>query len=67
MFSRVMSKDNHDQGSTREKIFGGRAGDRSVCVSLYFSGGGLFGLIVGVEGHTVICALRGALRLHSRG
>lgn len=34
----------------------------SVCVP----GGGVFGLIEGVEGHAVICALSAALRLTHR-
>ena len=69
--SRVMSKGNHEQESITEEIWGGgiwpRRADRSnVSVWGCVSGGGVVGLIVGVEGHTVICTLSAALRINPR-
>lgn len=67
-FSRVMSKDNHNQGSTRDEIWGektwGRGADRRyLFVCLLWR---VFGLIVGVEGHAVICSLSATSRLTHR-
>lgn len=69
-FSRVLSKDNHNQGSARDEIWGERTWDRGadrryvcefVCLLWW-----VFGLIVGVEGHAVICSLSATSRLTHR-
>lgn len=70
--SRVMSKGNHNQGSTRDEIWGekdmrqrGRQKVR-VFASLCVSYGGVFGLIVEVYCHAVMRSSCATLRLTDR-